>query len=43
MELKSTWNDHNQLAINNTVNKDMATNDIIDENIISAKYDDVTN
>jgi len=41
VDLKNTWKDHNQQAINDTVNKDMVENDMIDENIISAKYDNV--
>lgn len=41
IELKKTWKEHNQIAVNDTVNKDMVKNDVIDENIISAKYDNV--
>jgi len=43
MDLKNTWKDHNQQAINDTVNKSMIDNDVIDENIISAKYDNIVN
>lgn len=41
MDLKNTWKEHNERAMTDTVNKDMVPNDMIDENIISAKYDDV--